>query len=534
MKELQRSESVELAVMQVLQKRLRPSFGFDDVLTYVNTDIDPKAYGSEDQFKRDYAFISFLRKWKGFKHQSINPEWTAFSTWMTSEKKCFQTNRRLELETSTGSYSVAPTLIVSAQRKIAQILGPLRFDCISELCRFGNGATFDLRRGSTHAEKSCRPTVTIDALPWVCQALAGDDYLGELVGSIDELKIVDSNRMVMVPKTVKTHRPIAAEPTLNSFIQQGIGRYIRSRLKRSGVDLDDQTINQDLARIAQDWGLATIDLSSASDTICANLVKLLLPPEWYQLLNDLRCKSTVFKGKRFQVSKFSSMGNAYTFELESLIFYSLLHAACTAGVSSVYGDDLVVHSDDYRSVIEVLTWAGFTINERKSFAAGSRFYESCGKHYFDGREVTPCFQKDVCSRPHDYVRLHNRLVRAGIRLNLREEFSDAASVVREWARRIFGARAPGVGPLVEYDEYFVKELFLWPSDPKIDRVRVRSCVTLPRTRKCDEDWQHIAYFGRKLRNPSFLNPDRDGQASESVGSKLLVVEKYHWRSATVS
>jgi hypothetical protein len=531
-KRLQRSESVELAVMQVLQKQLRPSLEFGSVIDYVNYEIRPEVYRSEDAFKRDYAYVSFLRKWKGFKHASINPEWVAFSTWMNSEKQCFQTNKRLFTETTTGHYSVAPELITSAQRKISQILGPLQFDRIAELCRFGNGATFDLRRGSTHADKSCRPSVTFDAIPWVCKALTGDEYLGSLVGPLSDLKIVSANRMVMVPKTVKTHRPIAAEPTLNGFVQQGVGRYIRARLKRFGVDLDDQTINQDLASIAQSWGLSTLDLSSASDTLCANLVKLLLPPEWFELLDDLRCKSTQYHGRRFLLSKFSSMGNAYTFELESMIFYVLLCSACTAGVSSVYGDDLIVHNADYRSTLEILTWAGFSINGSKSFTEGSSFFESCGKHFYDGREVTPCFQKDVCSRPHDYVRLHNRLVRAGIRLDLRDEFRAAAIVVRERARQRFGSRGPGVGPLVEYDEYFIKEDYAWV-DPLADRVRVRSAVTVPSTQKCEEDWQHVAYYGRKLRSSGFLSPSRDGQAADSSEPKLLVVEKYHWRSATL-
>jgi hypothetical protein len=528
---LQYRDGIELSVMEVLQKHLSPSIGFDDVVDYVNFDIDPNVYSSRDQFIRDYAYISLLRKWRGFKDKRINPEWAAFSTWTKSERMCFETNKRLHSETSTGVYSVAPTVISTAQRKISQILGPLNVEAISQLCRFGNGATFDLRRGSTHAEKTRRPSITFDAIPWACRVLSGDDYLGDLVGPIGELKLVDSNRMVMVPKTVKTHRPIAAEPTLNSYIQQGVGRYIRSRLQRFGVDLDDQTINQDLARCAREWSLSTLDLSSASDTLCINLVKLLLPPEWFEMLDDLRCKSTTYKGKKFLLSKFSSMGNAFTFELESMIFYALVNSACSVGVSSIYGDDIIVHDDDYESTLKVLTWAGFKVNEHKSFSKGSHFYESCGRHFFDNEEVTPCYQKDVCTRPHDYVRLHNRLVRAGIRLNLRNEFMAAAQLVRDESRRRFGSRSPGVGPLVEYDEYFIKEAYVW-IDPSVDRLRIRSAITIPITAKCKEEWQHQAYFGRKLRNPMFLNPGRDGQACDTTGSKLLVVEKYHWRSAT--
>jgi len=532
MKILQHRDDVEILVMRSLQKCLVPSLDFRSVVDLVNFEIDPKQYDSVDQFKRDYAYISFLRKWKGFKDPGINPEWNGFTTWMKSEKQCFQTNRRLDSEASTGIYSVAPAAIIAAQRKIHQILGPLNYDRIAELCRFGNGATYDLRRGSTHADKSCRPSITFDAIPMACRVLAHDEYLGSLVGPLCNLKIVEANRMVMVPKTVKTHRPIAAEPTLNSFIQQGFGRYIRGRLQRFGVDLDDQTINQDLASRAQLEGFSTIDLSSASDTLCINLVKILLPPEWFEVLNSVRCGFTEFKGRRFVLSKFSSMGNAFTFELESLIFYALLQSVCKGDVISVYGDDLVVRDEDYLPVLNILTWAGFFINEHKSFTAGSRFYESCGKHYFDGGEVTPCYQKDVCTRPHDYVRLHNRLVRAGIRLNLREEFKAAASTVRDECRRRFGRNCPGVGPSVEYDEYFIREDYNW-SDSFVDRVRIRSAVTIPSNRKVQDGWRHSAYYGRKLRCSSFLSPDPKGQASENVESKLLVIEKYHWRSATL-
>lgn len=528
---MQRIECVELSAMRALHERLAPSVSYASDKDYVLAECDPGTYSSVDQFKRDYAYVSFLRKWKGYKIKGVNPEWTAFATWQNSEKQCFKTNRRLEHEASTGIYSVAPSIISDAQRKISRILGRLDVKKIAELCRFGNGATYDLRRGSTHAEKSCRPSITFGAIPAICQALAGDDYMASLVGPFSDLKIVEANRMVMVPKNAKTHRPIAAEPTLNSFVQQGVGRYIRARLKHIGVDLNDQTINQSLAGFAKDWGLTTLDLSSASDTLCAGLVKLLLPWEWYEYLDSLRCKFTEYKGKRFLLSKFSSMGNAFTFELESMIFYALISSAGSGGVFSVYGDDLIIQDCDYLSALEVLKWGGFTINEGKSFTAGSRFFESCGRHYFDDKEVTPCYQKDVCKRPHDYVRLHNRLIRAGIRLELREEFEYAASVVRQLCRRRFGKKSPGVGPLVEYDEYFIKEDYFWSSD-RADRVRIRSAVSLSRIAKCDLDWQHTYYFGRKLRSPGFLNPDPGGSCSDGLGPKLLVTEKYHWRSAT--
>jgi hypothetical protein len=60
-----------------------------------------------------------------------------------------------------------------------------------------------------------------------------------------------------------------------------------------------------------------------------------------------------------------------------------------------------------------------------------------------------------------------------------------------------------------------------------------SAVTLSSTIRRGSKGYHIAYYGRKLRSPSFLNPDPKGQVSESLGPKLLITKKYHWRSSTL-
>lgn len=57
------------------------------------------------------------------------------------------------------------------------------------------------------------------------------------------------NNIAFVPKTAKTHRAIAVEPTLNTFVQRGIDLELRNRLKRVGLDLTDQTTNQELAML---------------------------------------------------------------------------------------------------------------------------------------------------------------------------------------------------------------------------------------------------------------------------------------------
>lgn len=531
MKNAHRIVPVEKRVIASLCKSFGSERDVSDDKSIFSFAFDYTLHKDLSAFRKDYSVYSLLRKWQGLKVDT-DREANAFQSWKEAEERCFHTNRKLVHETTTGCYSVAPRIISDAQRKIARILGPVQMDSISSLCRFGNGATFDKRRGTSHAEKYVSPTVTINAVPYACITLSGDTYVGQLVGGFRDLKIVRANRMVMVPKTSKTDRPISAEPTLNSFIQQGIGRYIRSRLMKFGVDLDDQTINKDLARRAYFDGLATIDLTSASDTLCIGLVKLLLPEPWFELLDATRSHFTQYKGKTYLNSKFSSMGNAFTFELESLIFYALTSASCDANVTSVYGDDIIIKDSDYPSVVKTLEWAGFVINKDKSYRTGSDFFESCGGQYFRGEDVTPPFQKDVCRYPHEFIALHNRLVRAGIRLNLRDEFNEAARVVRDCYVSAFGKkRVPDLGPVVEYDEYFIQEDFVWPSDLS-DRVKLVSVITRPNVKLKHEDAVHIAYVGRKLRTPDFLNPDPHGQCSESSSHVLRVIKpKNHWRSA---
>jgi len=236
---------------------------------------------------------------------------------------------------------------------------------------------------------------------------------------------VRGNEIVFVPKNAKTHRVIAKEPHVNSFMQKGFGRYLRDRLRTvAGVDLKDQTLNQQLARDGSLTGtLATIDLSGASDTISTELVRLLLPEKWFSLLDQIRSKSGYLREKEYWVhyNKFSSMGNACTFELESLMFWALCSAVLEINggeqTLNVYGDDIVVPVEHYESVVKVIDYVGFSVNKEKSFHSGP-FRESCGKDYFLGHDVRPIFLKESISSAEVLVKLANSIRRyANRRLN---------------------------------------------------------------------------------------------------------------------
>jgi hypothetical protein len=256
---------------------------------------------------------------------------------------------------------------------------------------------------------------------------------------------IDTGRVDFVPKSAKEERTISVEPMLNSMVQLGIGSYIASRLAKQGVDIKDQTLNQRMACEGSITGaLATLDLSSASDTISCGLVESLLPLEWWDFLRACRTGRSETPDGVVRLEKFSSMGNGFTFPLETLIFYSLALACCEPSDNrkvNAYGDDIIVPTYAYPLLIRVLRSCGFLVNEAKSFSSGN-FRESCGKDYLSGIDVRPCYIKDTLSGSSCFV-LHNYYVRTG-------QPEPAALILKylDESLRIFGPDGFGDGHLL--------------------------------------------------------------------------------------
>jgi len=233
---------------------------------------------------------------------------------------------------------------------------------------------------------------------------------------------IRGNRFTTVPKDAKKDRGIAIEPGLNVFFQLGVGDAIKRRLLRVGLDLKDgQDIHKRVACDASRRGhYSTIDLSNASDTVSKALVKLLLPKGWFDLLDTLRSPMTFVDGKWVHLSKFSSMGNGFTFELETLLFAAIAQEACyLAGVHAptgagcwVYGDDIILPSQASATMLTLLRFFGFTPNEGKTFTSGP-FRESCGGDFFEGKAVRPHYLKDEPYEPADWIKLANGIRRLG-------------------------------------------------------------------------------------------------------------------------
>lgn len=211
-----------------------------------------------------------------------------------------------------------------------------------------------------------------------------------------------TSRLCFVPKTRDKCRIICAEPASLQFVQQGFDRALRhsmlsNRLHR--IDLSDQLVNAAVALESSSHGYyATIDLSSASDRLMAELVGRLFP--WELAAKLLACRSTATQlpsGEVLHLRKFGSMGNATTFSVESLIFWALAVATRVCSGERLkhavhdtwsYGDDIIVPSSCAVAVMQTLVDAGCKVNVDKSFWRGG-FRESCGIHAFNGLDITP-------------------------------------------------------------------------------------------------------------------------------------------------
>lgn len=327
-----------------------------------------------------------------------------------AETKCRITNRRLEF------YYFHPERLSSERREqfskmidyVQYVLGDYS-KFISSLPRnikFTAGAT------SKRSRRKSAPYQKVSLKPWCTPT--SEVYLKTLAkffgyGENLRARLTSQNRLEIVPKNWKTGRMIACEPEGSLILQLAFDSYAKRRLlHKVGIDLRDQSRNQQMAKEGSIYGsYATIDLSSASDTVAFNLVSWLFPYPWFKYLNDCRSPQGLLEGRVVDYAKFSSMGNGATFTIETLIFAS----ACKAVGSkyfSVYGDDIIIETELYEKLTDLLRFLGFTPNLQKSHSRGP-FRESCGGNYVRGVDVTPFYIRDMDQRHANLCHLVNGL-----------------------------------------------------------------------------------------------------------------------------
>lgn len=218
-------------------------------------------------------------------------------------------------------------------------------------------------------------------------------------------------RVISVPKTQKTPRIIAIEPTCMQYMQQGLLEQFvheveRYKYLKDFIGFLDQTPNQRLAKEGSLTGsLATLDLSEASDRVSNQLVRTMLSD--FPLLNAgvdaTRSRSADVPGHGvIRLAKFASMGSALCFPIEAMVFLTSVFVGIEQelnvpltlkrikrfrGKVRIFGDDIIVPENYVHSAVRSLEAFGARVGTDKSFWTG-KFRESCGKEYYDGHDVS--------------------------------------------------------------------------------------------------------------------------------------------------
>jgi hypothetical protein len=367
--------------------------------------------------KTDYLKAEILSKYVSAETDPpIVRRTRAINKWLATEAENEATNDRLLI--TPEEYNILPrvtfiSFIEWCRHYIRDVIGDTPpVDAL--IGSFSGGASTSRSRTSSQPSSKYLGKAHVTARCLDIFSSIEDEMPGWLAEG-DRLKpeIVIGNVLFTVPKKTDIDRVACKEPDLNMFIQKGIGNYFRKCLRRAGINLNDQSINQSLAHEGSVSGkLCTLDLSSASDSVTEGLIALLLPEIWYTLLDAVRCQVTVIDGEEHRNSMFSSMGNGFTFELESLIFLVLTRATAyftgTKGVVSVYGDDIICSTDMSKDLIWILSYFGFSVNTEKSCLTGP-YRESCGGHYWNGLDITPFYIRSPISSLHDLIDVANKL-----------------------------------------------------------------------------------------------------------------------------
>lgn len=413
--------------------------------------LSTEVFGDARSHLRANQLAAMLLKTTILTHEQLGfestPRQAAEKKFFASESKCARTNRFFG--SNRWMFTPHAVNIYRMQNWIRRVIGDEpNLPAIFSKCGFSSGANVGVNGDATHLgmKLSKRWSCTPSALSYFRQSVGYNFHLTEYLLRSDareyicfdnrvlserleaKVDIVTSNKISFVPKTAKTDRSIAVEPLCNAYLQKGVDNFFRERLRRVGYDLTDQTLNQRLARLGSiDNSFATIDLSSASDTISTQLVKVLLPPAWFEFLNGIRSPSYGISGKVHTYQKFVSMGNGFCFPLETMIFAAAVQAL-SRGANAVYGDDIIVLSDVASRTIKLLKHLGFRPNVAKTFVRGP-FRESCGADWYKGQDVRPVYVDNQLTEVSHLMVAHNSTLRS----------EQVADLLKGWRENLLGA-----------------------------------------------------------------------------------------------
>lgn len=332
-----------------------------------------------------------------------------------SLRSFIETEQSFEMHTLSGEDVAEFNSVVSCVWD--NIVGVIRPDML--VPRHGPGATSERVSGNQkYAWKYWHERLE-GYFPLLDNAYTISAYEDEAFENVRYLTIKDEIpvRVTPVPKTLKGPRIIAIEPSCMQYTQQAIRDVLyrlieNSWMTKGHVNFRDQSINQSMALSAsKDRSFATIDLSDASDRVPYELGLSMFNCNEFLLGAVDACRSRFAempdrdKTRVGPLRKFASMGSALCFPVESMYFYTICIAALlrkydlpvtirncynvSRGIY-IYGDDIVVPTDDAGAVLDYLQKYNCKVNRNKTFYTG-KFRESCGVDAYDGYEVTPVY-----------------------------------------------------------------------------------------------------------------------------------------------
>lgn len=321
-----------------------------------------------------------------------------------------------------SSDSQRDLILKRARALLHFVLTPFTEDEWFLACQHSAGSSIGVSFNDTSLEAKFKLPISITSrcIPLFNRYLSHDRLCAENIADLNDLDIfnpsiyreVMGSRATTVDKTASVRRMIAVEPTGNMYFQQGLMQLLTDRLQAVGLDIKHLSrLHTTLAYRSSISSLnATIDFSSASDCVAVDLVKYLFPPKWWRSLCLVKSDFMEIDGSNVRLNMFSTMGNATTFPVETLVFWAL--AVCTVRTvrspkgwnggllpsedvfryASVFGDDCIIPTDSALLFMSVCSSVGFLVNDEKSFyRVDDPFRESCGGDYLSGYNVRPVY-----------------------------------------------------------------------------------------------------------------------------------------------
>lgn len=405
-------------------RELAAALGVNAIVTAsASVEIDWKRSGTIEHVRRRYLLNEITRKMTEEASSKVLRD-RALETFLATEhENRWRNNRIVAGEGLTNDLILR---LVRARGIIKLIIGETPPISVLEGCHFSGGASTSRTRRTSFTELKYVPTwdslnCSERALPFWKLASRMNMYAYETAAECDVIRgvvINNTSTWSSVPKDALTERSIIIGNDANTYLQRGAGVFIGDSLRRFGIDLTDQSLNRALAARASQCGtLTTHDAVDSSNRIVLEAVRLLLGDGWFRYLDAISERECVLPdGSIHKLELFSSMGNGFTFELQSLIYFALALASQPLPIREakrdigVFGDDVILRTTSYPKFLELIHFLGMEGNQKKSYSVGF-FRESCGGHFLHGRDISPFYIRHPLdkSKPETVYKLVNEL-----------------------------------------------------------------------------------------------------------------------------